>query len=62
MPHTAAPNYRQQQAIDAIDRAGVDFVIAIKTHAPDTETVREAQRALAALTDSVKAAIMSGEA
>jgi hypothetical protein len=52
-------DYRHQRAIDAIDRAAVDFIIAIKTNAPDTETVREAQHALGALTDAVKAAIVS---
>lgn len=59
MSHTAPRDHRQQRAIDAIDRAAVDFVIAIKANAPDTEAVRQAQRALGALTDSVKAAIVS---
>jgi hypothetical protein len=59
MPHIAPSDYRQQRAIDAIDRATVDLGIAIKAHAPDTDTVRQAQRTLVALTDSVIAAIMN---
>jgi hypothetical protein len=62
MPHIAPSDYRQQRAIESIDRAMVDLGIAIKVHAPDTDTVRQAQRTLVALTDSVKAAIMSNEA
>ena len=62
MPHTAPPNYRQQRAIDAIDRATGELGIAIRAHAPDTDVVRQAQRKLAALTDSVKAVIMDDEA
>ena len=46
MPHMAPPNYRQQRAIDAIDRATVELSIAIRTHAPDTDAVRQAQRML----------------
>jgi hypothetical protein len=58
MPHPTNTDFRQQRAIDAIDRASADLAIAIKTHAPDTKTVRQAQQALGALIDSVKAAIM----
>ncbi|HVY17153.1 MAG TPA: hypothetical protein VHB27_18160 [Rhodopila sp.] len=55
-------DHRQQRAIDAIDRAAVDFLIAIKAHAPDTEMVRQAEHALGALTDSVKTAIVNDHA
>ncbi len=61
MPQIATPDYRQQRAIEAIDRAAVDLGIAIKAHAPDTDTVRQARLALITLTNSVKAAIMSDE-
>ena len=59
MPHMAPPNYRQQRAIDAIDRATVELSIAITTHAPDTDAVRQAQRMLMTLTASVKVVIMN---
>jgi hypothetical protein len=59
MPHMAPPNYRQQRAIDAIDRATVELSIVIKTHAPDTDAVRQAQRMLMTLTASVKVVIMN---
>jgi hypothetical protein len=63
MGHTQPSlDYRQQRAIDAIDRAATDLGIAIKAHAPDTDTVRQAQRGLAALIGSVKTAIISDEA
>ena len=57
--HTAdLPNYRQQQALDAIDRAAINFDIAIRAHAPDTDAVRQAQNALVTVAETVKAAIM----
>jgi hypothetical protein len=61
MPQPAPPNYRQQRAIDAIDRATADLTIAIKSHAPDSDMVRQALRALVALTESVKAVVRSEE-
>jgi hypothetical protein len=59
MPHIDLPNYRQQRALDAIDRATVDFDIAIRAHAPATEVVRQAQSALMAVAEMVKLAIMT---
>jgi hypothetical protein len=53
------PNYRQQRALDAIDRAALDYDIAIRTHAPATEMVREAQTKLMALIGAVKLAIVT---
>jgi hypothetical protein len=61
MPQPAPPNYRQQRAIDVIDRATADLAKAIKGHAPDSDTVRQALRTLVALTESVKAVVMSEE-
>ena len=55
-------DYRQQRAIDAIDRAATDLGIAIEAHAPDTDTVRQAQRGLVSLVDAVKKAIISDDA
>jgi hypothetical protein len=63
MPHVALPNYRQQRALDAIDRAAIDFDIAIRANAPATEVVRQAQSALMAVAETVKLAIiMNGKA
>jgi hypothetical protein len=59
MPHVTLPNFRQQQALDAIDRAVVDLNIAIGTHAPNTEAVRRAQHKLAAVAETLKTAIMT---
>lgn len=59
MPIPAQVDHRQQRAVDAIDLAAVKLDIAIKANAPDTEVVRQAQHALSALTDTVKAAIVS---
>jgi len=59
MPHFDLPNYRQQQALDAIDRAAVDFDIAIRAHAPATDVVRQARSRLMAVADLVKLAIMT---
>ena len=35
MPHIDPPNYRQQRALDAIDRAVMDFDIALRTRTRD---------------------------
>ena len=59
MAHLEPPNYRQQRAMDAIDRAAIDFDIAIRTHAPATDAVRQSQRTLRALAEMVKLAIMT---
>jgi hypothetical protein len=61
MPHVGIPNYRQQRALDAVERAATELSMTIKGHAPDTDTVREALRVLGALTDSVKAAILDDQ-
>jgi len=59
MPHVDLPNYRQQLALDAIDQAALDFDIAIRTHAPATEAVRQAQSRLRAVAETVKLAVMT---
>jgi hypothetical protein len=59
MPHPVLPNFRQQRALDEIDRAAIDFDITIKTYAPDTEVTRQAQSMLATVAEIVKAAIMT---
>jgi hypothetical protein len=59
MPYADLPNYRQQRALDAIDRAAIDFDIAVRAHAPATEAVRQAQRTLMAVAEMVKVAIMT---
>jgi len=59
MPDVDLPNYRQQRALDAIDRAVIDLNIAIMTHAPATEAVRQAQSRLTAVAEMVKSAIMT---
>jgi hypothetical protein len=59
MPHVTLPNFRQQQALDAINRAVVDLDIAIRTHAPRTEAVRRAQSMLKTIAETVKTIIMT---
>jgi FMN phosphatase YigB (HAD superfamily) len=59
MSHFDPPNYRQQRALDAIDRAAIDFDIAIRAHAPTTEAVRQARSTLLAVAEMVKLAIMT---
>jgi hypothetical protein len=61
MQRFSIPNYRQQRAIESIDRASAELSIAIQTHAHETDTVRQALRELVALTDSIKAVIVNGE-
>jgi len=61
MPHVAIPNFRQQQALDAIDRAATDFDIAIRTYAPKTDAVSQAHRTLAVLTEALKTAILTND-
>jgi len=61
MPHVAIPNFRQQQALDAIDRAATDFDIAIRTYAPRTEAVSQARRTLSVLAEALKTAIMTND-
>jgi hypothetical protein len=59
MPHPVVPSFRQQRALDEIDRAAIDFDIAIRTHAPDTEVTRQARSMLAKAAAMVKAAVMT---
>lgn len=59
MPHPVVPSFRQQRALDEIDRAAIDFDIAIRTRAPDTDVTRQARSMLATVTEMVKAAVMT---
>ena len=61
MQRLAIPNYRQQKALEAIDRSFVELSIAIRTHTPNTEAVREALHELATLNDLVKTVIVNPE-
>jgi hypothetical protein len=61
MAHILPPNYRQQRALDAIEHAATDCGIAIKAHAPNTDVVGQALLSLAAIVETVKAAIMNEE-
>jgi hypothetical protein len=54
-------NYRQQRAIEAIDRGSAELGVAIRVHAPNSDAVRQALQELAALTDSIKSIIMDDE-
>jgi hypothetical protein len=56
--HTAdLPDCRHQRALDAIDRAAMDFDIASRAYAPATEVVRQAQSTLMTVAEMVKLTI-----
>jgi hypothetical protein len=61
MLQLAVPNYRQQRAIEAIDRASAELSTTIQTYAPNTATVHEVLDRLTALTEAVKALVITNE-
>lgn len=52
------PNYRQQQAAAAIERAAIDFDIAIRAYVPDGEMAEHARTTIRALVQALKAEVM----
>jgi hypothetical protein len=53
------PNYRQRQAAEAIERAAIDFDIAIRGHVPDGEVADHARKTIRALAQALKAEVMA---
>lgn len=50
-------NFRQQRAIEAVERAASDFDTVIQSCLTDPEVLREARESLLSLTEILKAAI-----
>lgn len=61
MPSSLMPNFRQQRAIEAIERAATDLDLAIRTHAPDGALARHARAAIQAAVAELKQAILQDD-